>query len=304
MDRIEAMTLLLATIDTGSFSAAGRALRVPVQTVSRKVAELERCIGTQLLTRTTRKIALTDAGASYAQAARSILEQLAEAERVAAGEFVAPRGDLVISAPELFGRLHVLPVVSDFLERFADINIKLVLGDRNVDLFDDQIDLVVRIGHLPDSGMIASQVGTLRGVVCASPRLLEVHGVPQTPQALKNMPCISTFGPNITSTWRFIDPHAGSPIELALTPRLLTSAVALVDAAIQGTGVARLLHYQAFEAIDSGTLRVVLEDYELTPFPVHLLYAGHPHMPLKMRRFLEFATPRLRQSLAHFSTHR
>ncbi|MGY2372948.1 LysR family transcriptional regulator [Pseudomonas sp. SDO524_S393] len=303
MDRIEAMTLFLTTLETGSFSAAGRALRIPVQTVSRKIADLERCIGTQLLTRTTRKIGLTDAGAGYAQAARSILEQLAEAERIAAGEFVAPRGDLVISAPELFGRLHVLPIVSDFLERFADINIKLVLGDRNVDLFDDQIDLVVRIGHLPDSGMIASQVGSLRGVVCASPRLLEVHGAPRTPEALKNMPCISTYGPTITTAWRFIDPHKGSPIELAVTPRLLTSAVALVDAAIRGTGVARLLHYQALEAIDSGTLCRVLEDYELEPFPVHLLYAAHPHMPLKMRRFLEFATPRLRQSLSRFSTN-
>lgn len=304
MDRIEAMTLLLTTIETGSFSAAGRAFRIPVQTVSRKIAELERSIGTQLLTRTTRKIGLTDAGASYAQAAQSILEQLAEAERIAAGEFVAPRGDLVISAPELFGRLHVLPIVSDFLERFSDINIKLVLGDRNVDLFDDQIDLVVRIGHLPDSGMIASQVGSLRGVVCASPRLLEVYGVPRTPQALKNIPCISTYGPNITTAWSFIDPHKGSPIELAVTPRLLTSAVALVDAAIQGTGVARLLHYQALEAIESGALCRVLEDYELEPFPVHLLYASHPHMPLKKRRFLEFATPRLRQSLSRFSTNR
>ncbi|WLH54090.1 LysR family transcriptional regulator [Pseudomonas tolaasii] len=304
MDRIEAMTLLITTLETGSFSSAGRALRIPVQTVSRKIADLERALGTQLLTRTTRKIGLTDAGAQYAQAARTILEQVAEAERIAAGEFVAPRGDLVISAPELFGRLHVLPVVSDFLALFADINIKLVLGDRNVDLFDDQIDLVVRIGHLPDSGMIATRVGSVRGVVCASPALLDLQGVPDTPAALKTMPCISTYGPNITTAWRFLDPRKGSSIELALTPRLLAPAIALVDAAVRGVGVARLLHYQAIDAIESGTLRRVLEDYELEPFPIHLLHAAHKHMPLKMRRFLEFATPRLRQSLAHFSvTH-
>lgn len=302
MDRIEAMTLLLTTIETGSFSAAGRTLRLPVQTVSRKVADLERSLGTQLLTRTTRKIGLTDAGAAYAQAAKAILEQVAEAERIATGEFVAPRGELVISAPELFGRLYVLPVVSEFLSLYPEINIKLVLSDRNVDLFDDQIDLVARIGHLPDSGMVGTRVGTVRCVMCASPRLLEAQGVPETPEALKQMPCISTYGPNITTAWRFLDPQKGSPIELSLTPRLLTSTGALVDAAVQGTGVARLLHYQAMAPIESGTLRLILEDYELNPFPVNLLHVAQSHMPLKMRRFLEFATPRLRHSLSPLST--
>jgi len=272
MDRIEAMTMLLTTVETGSFSAAGRALRIPVQTISRNVADLERYIGTQLLTRTTRKISLTDAGAAYVAAAKVLLEQIADAERIAAGEFVEPRGDLVLSAPELFGRLYVLPVITEFLKNYPEINIKLVLSDRNLDLLDEQIDMVVRIGHLPDSGMIATRVGSVRGVICASPEFLQAHGAPRTPQDLTKMPCISTYGTHLTSGWRFVDPDKG-----------------------------RVRHYQAYDALQSGKLSLVLEEYELPPFPIHLLHAAHSHMPLKMRRFLDFAGPRLRESLAHFS---
>lgn len=301
MDRIEAMTMLLTTVETGSFSAAGRTLRIPVQTISRNVADLERYIGTQLLTRTTRKISLTDAGAAYVAAAKVILEQIADAERIAAGEFVEPRGDLVLSAPELFGRLYVLPVITEFLKNYLEINIKLVLSDRNLDLLDEQIDMVVRIGHLPDSGMIATRVGSVRGVICASPEFLQAHGAPRRPQDLTKMPCISTYGTHLTSGWRFVDPDKGSPIELAVALRLQTSAGALRDAAVDGVGIARLLHYQAYDALQSGKLSLVLEEYELPPFPIHLLHAAHSHMPLKMRRFLDFAGPRLRESLAHFS---
>lgn len=222
MDRIEAMNLLLSTIETGSFSAAARALRIPVQTVSRNIGDLEKHLGTQLLTRTTRKLGLTDAGVIYAAAAKKILEQVAEAERTAAGEFVAPRGELVISAPLLFGRIHVLPVVADFLGLFPEINVKLDLRDRNVDLLDDQIDMAVRIGHLPDSGMIPTRVGAVRVVICASPRLLAEHGVPQTPLDLKHMPCIAIDGPTLTAGWRFQAPDTGASIEMAFAPRLLT----------------------------------------------------------------------------------
>ncbi|WP_213714532.1 LysR family transcriptional regulator [Cedecea lapagei] len=301
MDRIDAMKMLLTTVETGSFSAAGRALRVPVQTVSRNVADLERYIGTQLLTRSTRKISLTDAGATYVASVKNILEQIADAERIAAGEFVEPRGDLVLSAPELFGRRYVLPIVTEFLKIYSEINVRLILSDRNLDLIDEQIDMVVRIGHLPDSGMVAIGVGSVRAVVCGSPEYLASHGVPQTPQDLIQMPCISTNDINLTSDWRFVDAHKGYPIELPLAFRLKTSAAALVDAAVDGIGLARLLHYQAFDALESGELSLVLTDYELPAFPVHLLHAAYSPMPLKMRRFLDFASPRLREALAHFT---
>ncbi|NIF87807.1 LysR family transcriptional regulator [Burkholderia sp. Cy-637] len=298
MDRIEGMTMLLRAIELGSFSAAARELRVPVQTVSRKIAELEAHLGAQLLTRTTRRLALTDAGESYAAAAKRIVEQVEDAEREVAGEFVAPRGDLVITAPLLFGRLHVLPIVSDFLAQFPDINIRLVLGDWNLNLLDAQIDMAVRIAHLPDSGMIATRVGTMRGVVCASPALLARLGAPRTPVELQGLPCISPEGPASTAAWRFRDALKGLVFEVPIAPRLITSAAASIDAAIRGTGFTRLLHYQAFEAIEAGELEVVLEAYELDPFPVHLMHASRGQMPLKLRRFLDFAAPRLREALA------
>ncbi|MBV8794941.1 MAG: LysR family transcriptional regulator, partial [Hyphomicrobiales bacterium] len=176
MDRLEAMAMFLNAIDKGSLSAAAREMGVPVPTLSRKVADLESRLGTHLLTRTTRKLTPTEAGLAYAAAARRILEEVDEAEREAVGEFRAPRGELVLTAPLLFGRRHVLPVIADFLALFPEINVRLVLGDRNADLIEDHIDMAVRIGRLADSGMIATRVGSMRLVVCASPALLSTRG--------------------------------------------------------------------------------------------------------------------------------
>ncbi|MBV8442989.1 MAG: LysR family transcriptional regulator, partial [Hyphomicrobiales bacterium] len=171
MDRLEAMKILLRVVDTGSFSAASRALGVPLATVSRKVGELEAHLGTRLLTRTTRKVTMTDAGAAYVVSARRILDELDETERVASGEFNAPRGELVVTAPILFERLHILPVIAEFLATYPEINVRLALADRNLHLLDDHVDMAVRIGALPDSGMVATRIGSMRTVVCASPDL-------------------------------------------------------------------------------------------------------------------------------------
>jgi len=167
MDRLEAMSMFLAAVENGSLSAAARQMRVPVATLSRKVAELEALLGTQLLTRTTRKLTLTDAGVTYAAASRHILELVNDAQREAAGEFTMPTGELVITAPLLFGRLHVLPIIVDFLALYPAINVRLALGDHIANLVDDGIDMAVRIGALPDSGMIATRVGSMRLVICA-----------------------------------------------------------------------------------------------------------------------------------------
>jgi DNA-binding transcriptional LysR family regulator len=298
MDRFEAMAMFLAAIDKGSLSAAAREMGVPVPTLSRKVAELEARLGTQLLTRTTRKLALTEAGAAYAAAARRILEEVDEAEREAVGELRAPRGELVVTAPLLFGRLHVLPVIADFLGLFPEINVRLALGDRNANLVEDHIDMAVRIGRLADSAMIATRVGSMRLVVCASPRLLLTTGEPRQPEDLTRAPCVATDGPLFGSGWRFRNPGTGAEIDAAIAPRLVTSAEAVVDAATRGVGFARLLYYQAHGAIRAGALRRVLEPYEPEPAPVHLLHVPRAQMPLKMRRFLDFAAPRLRKSLA------
>lgn len=299
-DRFEAMTLFLKVIEQGSFSAAGRALRMPVPTLSRRISELEAHLGTRLLIRTTRKLTLTDAGIAYAQAARRITEQVREAEAQAAGEFTSPRGDLVLTAPILFGRLHVLPVVTEFLSAFPQINVRLVLSDHNAHLIDDQIDMAVRIGPLPDSSLIATSVGTMRRVVCASPALLAGYGTPHKPADLAHMPTVATMSVTDAPRWEF------ARIEDAImtTPRLMAStAEAVADAAVRHVGAARLLHYQVAEAVTRGDLRIVLEEFEPQPLPVHLIHVARGAMPLKMRSFLDFAAPRLRQKLGALSQH-
>ncbi len=298
MDRFEAMSMFLAAVEKGSLSAAARDMQVPVPTLGRKVGDLEALLGTQLLTRTTRKLTLTDAGTAYAAAARRILEQVTEAEREAAGEFTTPRGELVITAPLLFGRLHVLPIVVDFLVRYPAINVRLALGDRIVDLMDDNIDMAVRIGLLPDSGMIATRVGSMRSVICASPTLLGAQGTPQVPDELSQQPCIAIDSASQTLGWHFHLPGKERPIEIRIAPRLVTTTEAAVDAAIRGLGFVRLRYYQAFEALQSKKLALILEAYEPEPAPIHLIHVSRNQMPLKMRRFLDFAAPRLRKSLA------
>ena len=179
MDRLEAMTILVSVAARGSFSAASRDLSLPLATVSRKVNELEEHLGTRLLVRTTRKVALTDTGTTYIASARRILDEIDETERVAAGEFHVPRGELILTAPVFFGRLHVLPIVTEFLAAYPEINVRLLLADRRLNLIEDHVDMAVRIGSLPNSTLIATRVGSMRTVVCASPKLLGGQGVPQ-----------------------------------------------------------------------------------------------------------------------------
>lgn len=298
MDRFEAMSILVTVAEQGSFSAASRTMNIPLATVSRKVSDLEALLGARLLTRTTRKLTLTDAGESYVSAARRILEQVNDVEREVAGEFVAPRGELVLTAPLLFGRLHVLPVVTEFLAMFPDINVRLHLGDRNANLIEDHIDMAVRIGRLPDSSMVATTIGSMRTVTCASPSFLASRGTPETPEAMAGYPCIAIDTPMPVPAWTFYSQQLNSTIDVPITPRLqVTTPEAALDAAERGVGFARLLFYQAADAIANQRLKVVLESYELPPAPVSLLHLSRVRMPLKMRCFLDFAVPRLKQAL-------
>jgi DNA-binding transcriptional LysR family regulator len=289
MDRLDAMQILVSVVEAGSLSAASRRLGVPLATVSRKVSDLETHLKTRLLVRSRTRLTLTEAGVTYLASARRILEQVGEAERVAAGEFSAPRGELAITAPIVFGRLHLLPVVTDFLSAFPEIDIRLGLSDRNVQLADDQFDLALRIGTLPDSSLIAVRLGALRRVVCASPVWLKAHGTPKKPADLAGQDAI-TFGGN----WAF-----GNGETVAVHERLsLTTAEAAVDAAIAGLGVTRVLSYQAAQAVAAKTLRIVLADFEPARVPVHLLRPEHGPLPAKTRAFLDFAVPRLKKALA------
>ena len=295
MDRFEAMSMLIGVVEKGSFSAAARTMRVPVTTVTRKISDLELVLGAKLLVRTTRKLSLTDAGISYLAAARRIIDQVEEAEREVAGEFTAPKGELVVTAPIQFGQFHVLPVLIDFLALFPQINVRLLLLDRNVQLVEDHVDMAVRIGKLPDSTMIATAIGSMRMVVCASPEFLADRAIPQTPEELQRLPCVTFDGPTPSPGWQLRDPQTNAPMIVPVTSRLsVTTVEGAVRAAIRSVGVTRLLYYQVADAIKAGKLQVILEQFEPDPAPVSLVHAARGQMPLKMRRFLDFAVPRLR----------
>lgn len=294
MDRLDAMTVFLAVVDCGSLSAAGRKLAMPLATVSRKLAELEDHLGARLLNRSTRRLEITEAGRGYEQACRRILDEVAGAEAAVAGEYDTPRGELAITAPLVFGRLHVLPVVNDFLRTNAEVDVRLALGDRIAHLIDEHVDVAVRIGTLPDSRLSATRLGQLRSVVCASPAWLKTHGTPRTPDDLAAHRCI-TFESIFPGPWRFADGATFTPAR----PRLVVNtAEAAVDATVAGLGVTRLLSYQADAALREKRLRLLLRPFEPEPVPVHLVWDGQQRVTSKLRTFLDFAAPRLRERLA------
>ncbi len=299
MDRLAAMTVFVEAVDQGSLSAAGRTLGLPLATVSRRLSELEAHIGTRLLTRSTRQLALTDAGLAYLAACRRILEEVGDAEREAAGEYSAPRGELVITAPVVFGRMHVLPLVTDFLRQYPDVHVRLVLGDRALNLLDEHVDLAVRIGALPDSSLIALRVGEVRRVVCASPDYFAERGVPAHPDDLVGHDGVIFDGLPSPLSWVFRVKRA-EPAEVMVPIRsrlTVNSANAAIDAAIAGLGVTRVLSYQIADAQRSGALQIVLQDYEPPPWPVQLVYARQGRLPVKLRAFLDAVAPALRERI-------
>ncbi len=299
MDRLEAMSLLVAAAETGSLSAAGRKLKVPLATVSRKVSELEARMNARLLIRSSRKLTLTDAGAAYVAACKRILEQVGEAERAASGEYSAPRGDLVVTAPVVFGRLHVLPAVTAFLAEYPDIDVRMLLSDRNVHLIDDQIDVAVRIGVLADSSFVATRVGSVRLVVCGSPAFFARHGTPKTPADLAALDCVTFDGLTPAASWTFTAPDRKTQLAIPIRARLsVNTAEAAIDAAIAGIGLTRVLSYQVAGAVAQRQLRIVLADCEREPLPVNLVHVGQGVLPRKIRAFLDFTAPHLRARLA------
>ena len=298
MDRLDAMSVFSAIIDGGSLSAAGRRLNLPLATVSRKLADLEAHLNARLITRSTRKLVLTDAGRDYLAACRQILEQVDEAERAAGGAYTNVKGQLVIAAPIVFGRLHVVPVAAAFLEQHPDVDIQLRLGDRNVNLIEEHVDLALRIGHLPDSNLVATQVGSIRRVVCASPAYLEQFGMPRSIDELAAHRCISFDGLDGTNSWTFAG-QGGEKRQVPIHSRLTVStADAAIKAAALGLGLTRVLSYQVADALRDGRLVRVLTDDEPPAVPASLIYPGQGRLPMKSRAFIDFAVMRIRERLA------
>ena len=296
MDRLDAMSLFVATVEAGSLSAAARRVGVPLATVSRKLSDLEKHLKTRLLNRSTRRLTLTDAGQSYLIACRRILDEVNEAERTAAGEYSSPTGELVITAPVVFGRLHVLPVITDFLALYPQVDVRLTLSDRITQLVEEHIDLALRIGELPDSAMVAIRVGSIRRIVCASPAYLAMHGTPTRPPELAGHNCVTFEGLAAPATWSFGAGKAETTVQVRSRLQVNT-AEAAIDAAISGIGLTKVLSYQADAALRAGALRVVLESFEPPPWPVSLVHAGQGRLPVKLRAFLDFAAPRLKERL-------
>ena len=286
MDRIDAMQALVAVADLQGFAPAARKLGMSPSGLTRLIAALEERLGARLLQRTTRSVTLTDVGARYLERARRILADVEEAERAAEGERTKPGGRLVVSAPFGFGRLHVSPVVSVYLTRYPDVSADLRLSDRMVNLVEDGVDLAVRIGHLPDSTLVARQVGEMRRIVVASGDYLKRRGEPKTPQDISAHDTIQfgaiTAGPD----WRFIeDDHE---IRIAVTPRFSSnSADAAIHYAEQGGGLTRVLAYQAAESLKAKRLRIVLEKFELPAMPIHIVYPTSRLLSAKVRTFID-----------------
>ncbi|MGE0055323.1 MAG: LysR substrate-binding domain-containing protein [Hyphomicrobium sp.] len=296
MDRFESMSAFVAVVEAEGFSAAARKLGMPLATVSRKVSELEEMLRVSLINRSTRRITLTDSGQSFYEACRRVLDDLGEAERAASGEFRAPRGDLTVTAPIVFGRLHIVPIVVEFLKAYPDINVRLVLADRIVNVVEEQVDLAVRISELPDSSLVAVGVGEIRSVVSASPDYLNQYGVPRHPQDLVNHDCVtrSTFATPDAWPFRVGKGMKPFPVRQRL---VVTTAEAAIDAAIAGAGLTRALCYQVCDAEKTGALVRVLSDFEPEPSPLSLVYGNSRKIPAKLRAFIDYTVPHLKQRL-------
>ena len=297
MDRLEAMSLIIAVTETGSISAAARRLKLPVATVSRKVNELESRLNTQLFRRTSRRIALTEAGRKYIEACRRIIEQVDDAEKEVSGEYKIPKGELAVTAPWGLGHTHLLPLAVEFLNAYPDISLRLVMTDRVINTIEENVDVAIRVGTLPDSSMIAARIGSIRIVVCASPSYLKRRKQLKRLSDLAGHDCITIDDLAISPTWRFV--RGGRSSVVSIRSRLcVNTSEAAVLAAIDGAGLARVMSYKMDAAKRAGKLAIVLEEFEPEPLPVHIVYTLRNPVPLKLRAFLNWMTPRIKARLS------
>lgn len=304
MDRLDAMAAFVTAVDEGSLAAAARRLGYSPAAVTRAIASLEDRLGAQLLHRTTRALRLTSLGETYLTTCRQVLDELQRAERGAAADQDTPRGLLTLTAPVLFGRLRVRPVLDRFLDANPAVQARLVLLDRVVNLIDEGIDVAVRLAHLPDSSQVATQLGEVRRVLCASPAYLERHGVPQTPSELSSHACILS-NEAAAEPWSFAHEAAGRRRALQMAvihPRLIVNAAAAaIDSVLDGHGITRVMSYQVAADVVAGRLVLLLTAYEPPPIPVHFVMQADRSMTAKLRAFIDFAAPLLRTDLTQIS---
>lgn len=285
MDRLAAFETFVAVAREGSFSAAARRLRCSPQAVTRGVAGLEAHLGLRLLHRTTRAVSLTGEGASLLPRAERLLAELADAERELRGSGAEPGGELYVTAPVAFGRLHVMPAVTDLLARHPRLDVRLLLVDRNIRMFEEGIDVAVRIGALADSALHAVRIGTVRQVIVASPGYLARHGVPTGPADIPSHHLIASTGPRGANEWRFgTRRDAGEAARRRLRVNTVDAALVAAEA---GLGLANFLSYQVADALAAGRLVEVLRPDEPEPLPVSLLFEAARSTAPATRAFIE-----------------
>jgi DNA-binding transcriptional LysR family regulator len=293
VDQLKAMKTFVTVVESGGLTAAARKLDLSLSVISRVITELETHLGVRLLTRTTRVVRPTETGATYFENCKRILGEVEEADLTAAGTHASPRGQLVVTAPVLFGARHITPIVVEYLQRYPEVDVNCMWVDRNINFIDEGVDVGIRIGELPSSSLQAVAVGRVRRIVCASPSYLKRHGVPKTPDDLSRHTLIHTTGVATLPEWRFVE--QGEPKAVRFAPRLATSTNdSAIAAATAGFGMARVLSYQVAAELWDGKLRVVLADYEPPPLPIHVIHREGRHAMQKVRAFMDLAIARLR----------
>jgi len=294
MDRFHLINVFVAVVDTNGFAGAARKLNMSPPAVTRAINELETHLGLRLLTRTTRTVRVTDAGERYVQDCKRIMAELLEADESVSGMHSSPKGRLTITAPVLFGGMHVTPVVTEYLTRYPEVSASCLFLDRVVNLLDEGVDVAVRIGELPDSTMQAIRVGQVRRVICAAPSYLAANGIPTSPGDLHGHTIISASSVTPNPEWKLMD--RGVLKSVRLQARMITTTNdSAVAAAVSGFGLTRLLSYQVAEHLLTGKLKTVLRDFEQTALPVHVVHREGRQAPQRVRAFLDLAIERLRQ---------
>lgn len=296
MDRLHMMEVFAAVAECGSFAKAARSLRLSPPAVTRAVTALEERLGTQLFLRTTRSVRLTEAGGRFLSDTQRILHEIGEAEEAAAGAHATPRGTLTVTAPVLFGRIYVAPILRDYLDLYPAVSAHALFVDRVVNMADEGVDVAIRIGELPDSSLTAVRVGFVRRVVFGAPGYFAEHGIPARPDELAGHRIVTIENGAVTAVdWRFAD----NAITVRLKSRLsVTTLDTAIETALSGWALARALSYQVAPHVAEGTLQVVLREFEPKPLPIHVVHQEGRRASAKLRSFVDFAVELLRSDPA------
>ncbi len=295
MDRYAAMKVFVKVAETGSFARTGRLLFMSAPAVTRSVASLEELIGARLFVRTTRAVKITEAGTRYLLDCRRILADIEASELAAGAAFATPTGTLTVTAPELFGQIYVLPILMDYLQQHSRVSGRALFSNRVTNLVDEEIDVAVRIGTLPDSGYRAIRVGSVRSVICGSHAYFDTHGAPRVPQELSGHAIVVvTAACSASQEWKF-GGDGGTPV--SVHPRLLCNTdQAAISATMAGWGLTRIMVYKIASALMEGRLQSVLSEFEDPPEPIHVLVPEGRHASAKARTFIDLLVERLQQN--------